>query len=84
MAAVVRVSIQSSKVGAVHLELMRDKRKLFPDIASPKRFVTARVWHCRYETLAPLESLTALEGLDIATYPDASLEPLAGLSATRA
>ena len=41
---------------------------------------TARLWHCKYRTVAQLAELTLLEGLDVATFPDASLEPLNGLT----
>jgi hypothetical protein len=63
-----------------HLELMRDRAVTFPDIRSPLQYTSARIWHCKYRSLAPIRRLSSLQELAIATYPDASLEPIAGLS----
>lgn len=46
----------------------------------PSRVRTLRCWHCKYRSLAFLESFTSLVGLEIATWPDADLESLSGLS----
>jgi hypothetical protein len=64
-------------LGAV--DLMRDKSVAFPRLASASTLTALRVWHCAYKSLAPLSALETLRTLVIATYPDASLEPLAGL-----
>jgi len=58
---------------------MRDKAKELPAIGEPQSVRTLRVWHCKYRTLEPVARLTGLTGLVVATYPDASLELLAGL-----
>ncbi len=62
---------------------MRDGRRDFPSLDHPEQVVTARIWHCKYKTLAPLSALMNLEGLAIATYPDYSLEPLRALRKLR-
>lgn len=62
-----------------HLELMRDQAKVFPPVDKPERIETARIWHCKYETLDTIAALRNLRGLVIATYPDDNLLPLAEL-----
>jgi hypothetical protein len=65
----------------MHLELMRDKARDFPQVDSPQGYASARVWHCGYRTLAPLTRFSNLRTLEIATYPDETLEPLGRLVA---
>ena len=67
----------------MHLELMRDKAREFPEIGEPQSLRTLRAWHCNYRTLEPVAHLTSLTGLVVATYPDASLELLGGLEELR-
>lgn len=38
----------------MHLELMRNPADDFPEVLAPEGTTTARVWHCRYRSLAPL------------------------------
>jgi len=59
----------------MHLELMRERSRDFPDVLAPDAVTTARVWHCKYRSLAPVSRLTRLEGLVIATYPDPRSSP---------
>ena len=54
----------------MHLELMPERSRDFPDVLAPDAVTTARVWHCKYRSLAPVSRLTRLEGLVIATYPE--------------
>jgi hypothetical protein len=68
------------KNAGVHLNLMRTKDVDLPEIAQPQGYRSARIWHCRYRTLAPLASLVNLRTLEIASYPDATLDPLCGLT----
>ncbi len=63
----------------MHLELLREKAREFPDVKDPTSYSTARIWHCRYGTLKPVGALTGLRKLTIATYPDQSLAILSGL-----
>jgi hypothetical protein len=63
----------------MHLELMRDRAGTFPDVPEPLRITSAKVWHCRYASLAPLGSLLNLRRLEIATYPDPSFDLLTQL-----
>jgi hypothetical protein len=60
------------------LDLMRDKSPRFPEIPRPSTYASARIWHCSYESLEPLASFVNLEALAVATYPDATLNPVAG------
>ena len=67
----------------MHVELMRDPEREFPVVANPSEIRTLRVWHCKYRTLAPVGALRELEGLDVATVPDTTLELLTGLTKLR-
>jgi hypothetical protein len=60
-----------------HLDLMRDAAKEFRLPADPTSVTSLRVWHCKYKSLGGLSVLTNLTALEIATYPDATFEPLA-------
>jgi hypothetical protein len=59
---------------------MRDCSREFPVVHDPRDYTSARVWHCGYKTLAPLAAFVNLRSLEIATFPDLTLEPIAGLS----
>lgn len=61
----------------MHLELMREKSKLFPRIAEPLSVTSLRVWHCGYASIGSLAALRNLEVLVIASYPDECFSPLA-------
>jgi hypothetical protein len=63
----------------LHLEFDRDEAKIFPEISEPDAVDTLRVWHCKYRTLDSLREFKNLRVLVVATYPDDSLEILAGL-----
>jgi hypothetical protein len=67
----------------VHLELMRDERSEFPPVDQPQAVHSARVWHCKYRSLAQLAELPKLETLVIASYPDESFDPLGHLRSLR-
>jgi hypothetical protein len=58
---------------------MRDKSREFPAVSRPAQYTSARVWHCSYRSLAALDSFVNLRSLEIATYPDATFEPISGL-----
>lgn len=60
---------------------MRDGAREFPLPESPAQVRTARIWHCKYRSLAPVAQLTGVRQLSIATFPDDSLEALASLTA---
>jgi hypothetical protein len=62
-----------------HLELMRDRAAVLPLPSDPMTYGSARIWHCKYETLGPIAALLNLKTLHIASYPDATFEPLAAL-----
>ena len=64
----------------MHIELTRDKARVFPKVAAPLEITSARVWHCKYETLAPLCQFKNVQSLDIANYPDQTLELLSCLT----
>ena len=59
---------------------MRDAAKVFPLPSDPASVTSLRIWHCKYRTLAEVAALTNLTALEIATHPDATLEPLAALT----
>jgi hypothetical protein len=63
----------------MHVELMRDDAKSFPEVANPETVETLRVWHSKYKTLEPLVQFANLRGLEVATFPDPSLQVLAHL-----
>lgn len=65
------------------IDLLRDRARDFPAIERPLAVTELRVWHCKYRSLAALAGLANLEALVIATYPDASLAPLAALKRLR-
>ena len=59
--------------------MVRDKAESFPVPPAAGRFVTARLLHCRYASLAGINRLRNLQKLEIVGYPDPSLAPLQGL-----
>jgi len=61
---------------ARHLDLMRDTGDRLPAVDDPASYTSARIWHCKYETLQPIGTFANLTSLSIATYPDASLDLL--------
>lgn len=67
----------------MHIEFSRDQATSFPDVADPDAVETARVWHCKYRTLEPLSRFKNLRGLEVATFPDLSLEPIGSLGQLR-
>lgn len=67
----------------MHLDLIRDKAKAFPLLEHPLEVRTLRIWHCKYKSLAALETLENLEELVIAGFPDSSLDMLKSLSRLR-
>lgn len=70
----------------MHLEFSRDERRQLPEVEEPHLVRTARMWHCKFRTLAEICQFSNLEGLEIATWPDVSfnaLESLVGLKYLR-
>lgn len=65
------------------IDLMRDPQKAFPQIEYPSVIRAARIWHCKYRSLAPLADLVNLEALVIANVPDSSLDFLRPLKKLR-
>ena len=70
-------------MSGVHLELMRDPSRTFPQVADPDSVRSARIWFCKYKSLAPLAELSNLEELVIANFPDESFEFLGRLEKLR-
>ena len=64
----------------MHIEFIRDKSRVFPKVTAPLEVSSARVWHCKYETLAPLCQFKNVQSLAIANYPDQTFELLSGLT----
>jgi hypothetical protein len=62
------------------LELLREKARDFPKIENPLDFTEIKIWHCRYHSLNQLSDFKNVESIEVATYPDASLEFIGELS----
>jgi len=77
------MSVLMSVITNGHLELMRDSSKTFPELECSSTVRTARIWHCKYRSLAAIGALTNLEELVIGSMPDLSLEFLGKLSRLR-
>lgn len=69
--------------GAMHIDLMRMKEKVFPNVETPLAVRSLRIWHCNYKSLASLGEFANLETLVVATWPDDSFDALAGLDRLR-
>ncbi len=67
----------------MHVELRRDAARSFPEIPDADSVTTLRVWHCKYRSLDSLGQLQNLEGLDVATFPDSSLDAIGKLGSLR-
>ncbi len=67
----------------MHVELMREPGKEFPVLPSPNAVETLRVWHCKYRTLAQLSKFTNLQGLEVASFPDDTLDSVGELHGLR-
>jgi len=70
-------------MSGVHLELMRDPSRTFPQVADPDSVRSAKVWFCKYLSLGSLAELRNLEELVIAGFPDESFEFLTRLEKLR-
>lgn len=64
---------------SAHLEISGGAAETFPVPADPLHYASARIWHCRFRSLRGLDRLRNLRKLEVAGYPDASLDPLRGL-----
>ena len=64
----------------MQIKFMRSPEREMPVVAAAGDVTSMIVWHCKFATLRSLASFTNLRALKIATYPDASLEPLLGLN----
>jgi hypothetical protein len=67
----------------VNIDHMRDSARTMPEPADAAAVTAMRIWHCKYRSSAGLVSFTRLRTLVVASYPDASLEPLRHLSDLR-
>lgn len=65
---------------AGHLEMLREVAETFPDVPDPSRYESAWIWHCGFRSLSGLSRLRNLRKLEVAGYPDASLDPLRPLN----
>ena len=65
----------------MHLDLERDTAATFPTLEDPQAIISARIWMCKYRSLAPLADARNLQALEIASYPDETLELVGGLAA---
>jgi hypothetical protein len=67
----------------MHIDLMRESEKVFPPVEDPLAVRSARIWHCKYKSLASLNAFANLETLVVATWPDSSFDALADLEQLR-
>lgn len=63
----------------MHLDLMRDKSRVMPAIENVAAITSLRIWYCSYKTITPVSGFENIEELEIAGFPDASLETLSKL-----
>lgn len=70
-------------MSGVHLELIRDPSRTFPQVADPDSVGSAKVWFCKYKSLASLAELINLKELVIAGFPDESFDFLVRLEKLR-
>ena len=63
-----------------HLEMLRAVAGTFPVLPDPARYESAWIWHCGFRSLSELGRLQNLRKLEVAGYPDASLDPLRTLN----
>jgi len=78
--AVVQALQPSAQVDGPHLDLTGDPAPEFPVIREPSDYVSACIWDCAYESLAPVQALVTLTRLEIGGYPDPTLAPLSELT----
>ena len=67
----------------MHLDLMRDTATVFPEREHKDEIRSLRIWHCKYKSLQAVAGFQNLEELEIASFPDKSLEILAPLQKLR-
>lgn len=63
----------------MHLEFIRDKSKVMPQIDSPLEAKSIRIWHCKYESLEQINKCKNIEVLIIASLPAENFEFLKNL-----
>lgn len=63
----------------MHIDLVRDASKTFPKQANRDAVRSAKIWYCKYKSIAPLADMTGLTELVIAGLPDDNLSFLSGL-----
>lgn len=68
---------------SMKLDLVRDSSKAMRSIEDKAAIRHLRIWHCSYKTLEPISELVNLESLTVASYPDATLQLVGGLSQLR-
>jgi len=61
------------------IDLLRDQAKVFPPAVAASAITALHIWHCKYQSFAPLRQLNGLRMLKIAGFPDHSLECLQGM-----
>ncbi|ASJ98083.1 hypothetical protein [Shewanella marisflavi] len=58
----------------MHIDFMRDKSTQMPVLDSPEQVLSARFWHCNFETLKPLSECKNIEVLIIASLPESNFD----------
>ena len=67
----------------MRIDLMRDKKNIFPLLEAPDALHHLRVWNCKYKTLQPISRCKNLEELVVASVPDDNLDFLSELTHLR-
>jgi hypothetical protein len=78
--AAVMIYVRREDRGCVHLELVREEAEAFPAVTDPSRYESARIWFCAFRSLSGLGRLQNLRKLEVAGYPESSLDPLRALN----
>jgi len=63
----------------MHLEMMRLKDKEWREVEDPLMYSSARIWFCKFRSLAAISQFRNLKTLVIAGLPDSSLNSVSNL-----
>lgn len=69
-------------LAAMHLDLLGPDVKAFPAVDDPSAVLSVKLWKCNFSA-GPIRRFENLQGLEILSLPDASLDFLAGLTKLR-
>jgi hypothetical protein len=64
----------------VHIEFMRDKSRVMPQIEKPEEVTSMTIWHCNFESLNQITECLNLEQLSIVSLPENNFDFLSQFS----